>query len=162
MDLKKFTKRIAVRAELTELYKSWTTQEGLEKWFLRKAEFSTPSGVTRPAEKSAQTGDYYFWLWHGWDDDTFERKKVIEANGKDFFQFLFSGDSIVTVKLIKEKNLNMVEVTQEIPAQADADLTLRIACDTGWTFYMTNLKSVLEGGLDLRNKDLKLKAVLNS
>jgi uncharacterized protein YndB with AHSA1/START domain len=162
MDLKKFTKRIAVRAEMATLYHSWSTQEGLEKWFLRKAEFSTPSGVTRPSEKSAQTGDYYYWLWHGWSDDTFERKKVIRSNGKDFFQFLFSGDSIVTVKLIKEKNFNIVELTQEIPADADADLGLRIGCDTGWTFYMTNLKSVLEGGLDLRNKDLKLNPVLNS
>jgi uncharacterized protein YndB with AHSA1/START domain len=162
MDLKKIVKRIAIRAELPQLYQAWATQAGLESWFLRKAEFSTPSGIVKPREATAQAGDHYHWLWHGWDDDTFERRKIIQANGKDFFQFAFSGDSVVSVQLIKEKNVNLVELTQLIPDQTDSALTLRIGCDTGWTFYLTNLKSILEGGLDLRNKDPRFKNVVNA
>ena len=37
-----------------------------------------------------------------------------------------------------------------------------IECGKGWTFYMTNLKSILEGGLDLRNKNINLKQVINA
>jgi uncharacterized protein YndB with AHSA1/START domain len=162
MDLKKFVKRMTVRVDLPHLYQAWATQAGLETWFLRKAEFSTPSGIVKPREATAQAGDHYWWLWHGWDDDTFERKKVIQANGKDFFQFTFSGESVVSVQLIKEKNVNLVELTQVIPDSIDADLALRINCDAGWTFYLTNLKSVLEGGLDLRHKDTRLKSIINA
>jgi hypothetical protein len=35
-------------------------------------------------------------------------------------------------------------------------------CDKGWTFYLTNLKSVLEGGLDMRNKNLNIQQVINA
>jgi hypothetical protein len=37
-----------------------------------------------------------------------------------------------------------------------------VGCGEGWTFYLTNLKSILEGGVDLRNKEMKLKNVINS
>jgi hypothetical protein len=32
----------------------------------------------------------------------------------------------------------------------------------GWVFYLANLKSFPEGGIDLRNKNEKLKSVINS
>jgi hypothetical protein len=32
----------------------------------------------------------------------------------------------------------------------------------GWIFYMINLKSVLEGGLDMRNRKVELKNVLTA
>ncbi len=37
-----------------------------------------------------------------------------------------------------------------------------IECGKGWTFYMTNLKSILEGGIDLRNKIESVKNVINA
>lgn len=37
-----------------------------------------------------------------------------------------------------------------------------LSCKTGWTSYLANLKSVLEGGIDPRNKNEQLKAVINS
>ena len=37
-----------------------------------------------------------------------------------------------------------------------------MGCLEGWTFYLTNLKSVIEGGLDLRNKNLDIKGVINA
>jgi hypothetical protein len=37
-----------------------------------------------------------------------------------------------------------------------------IECGKGWTFYMTNLKSILEGGIDLSNKNMSMQNVINS
>ncbi|MGB7068667.1 MAG: hypothetical protein WBD22_04175 [Pyrinomonadaceae bacterium] len=37
-----------------------------------------------------------------------------------------------------------------------------IECGLGWTFYLTNLKSFLEGGIDLRNKNDNLHGVINA
>jgi hypothetical protein len=33
---------------------------------------------------------------------------------------------------------------------------------TGWIFYLINLKSVLEGGLDLRNRKVELRNVITA
>jgi hypothetical protein len=37
-----------------------------------------------------------------------------------------------------------------------------VGCKTGWTFYLANIKSLYEGGKDLRNKNDKLQQMLNS
>ncbi len=51
---------------------------------------------------------------------------------------------------------------KNIPADDDSKIGVRLGCDTGWSFYLVNLKSVYEGGLDLRNKDQKLKSMINN
>ena len=39
-----FTKKIAVKADIEDLYNAWTRPAELEKWFLRQARFKRPSG----------------------------------------------------------------------------------------------------------------------
>ena len=57
----------------------------------------------------------------------------------------------------------MVTLTQEeVIFEEDPNENLYVQCGEGWTFYLANLKSVYEGGLDLRNKDIEIKGVLNA
>jgi hypothetical protein len=37
-----------------------------------------------------------------------------------------------------------------------------VGCKTGWTFYLANMKSMFEGGIDLRNKNEQLQEMMNS
>jgi hypothetical protein len=56
-----------------------------------------------------------------------------------------------------------VELVQEnIPDDESGKLTWHVGCKTGWTFYLANMKSLYEGGIDLRNKNENLQQVLNS
>jgi uncharacterized protein YndB with AHSA1/START domain len=159
----KFTKRIFIETDAQEIYNAWTTQEGLEKWFLRKAEFTTADNKLRERKSSVLKGDSYVWRWHGYHDGAFEQGKVLDANGTDFFQFTFTADCIVTVSIETEHGQNVVVLTQEnIPIDENPLSNLFVACGEGWTFYLTNLKSILEGGIDLRNKKNYLINVINS
>jgi uncharacterized protein YndB with AHSA1/START domain len=162
MDRHHFIKRIAISSPVEAVYRAFASGKGLESWFLRKAAFTTSSGRLRYAEEAIEKGDDYEWLWHGWSDETVEHKKVLEANGRNHLKFTFSGDSIVDITIKPQQKLTMIELQQHIPEGHDPGQELRIGCDTGWTFYLTNLKSVLEGGLDLRNRDVLLKNVINS
>ena len=57
----------------------------------------------------------------------------------------------------------IVELTQKnIPTDDNSKQHIRLGCHTGWSFYLVNLKSVYEGGLDLRNKETKLKVMMNN
>ena len=159
----KFVKRIPVKADIKEIYNSWATQEGLEKWFLRKAEFIAAENKLRDSDSLVEKGDTYKWLWHGYPDSVFEQRKILQANGKDFLQFSFSGECIVSVNIKTEQGENIVELTQEnIPMDEDPTTNLYVGCGEGWTFYLANLKSILEGGIDLRNKNNAITKVISS
>jgi hypothetical protein len=139
--------------DIRSLYDAWATTGGLERWFLRNANFYTVLRRTREPEEFILKEDTYEWYWHGYADDTFEKGEILEANGTDLLKFTFSGGSIVTVELSSRNGISLIALTQEnIPVESDPSKNLFVQCQIGWTFYMANLKSVIEGGIDLRNK----------
>jgi hypothetical protein len=145
--------------DIRSLYEAWATTEGLEKWFLRKADFFTVPGRLREPEEFIMKEDTYEWYWHGYSDDSFEKGQILEANGTDFLKFTFSGGSIVSVSMESRNGITLVELTQgNIPEESDPSKNLFVQCQIGWTFYMANLKSVIEGGIDLRNKKLEVSS----
>jgi uncharacterized protein YndB with AHSA1/START domain len=158
-----FSIRIPVKAPLAQLYDAWVTQEGIERWFLRSAIYKTSQGSLRGVSEPVQQGDHYRWLWHGYPDDILESNDILEANGKDRFQFEFTGKCIVTVQLQRVKDYTMVNLKQEkIPDDKNPATNLFVGCQLGWTFYLANLKSILEGGIDLRNRDTEFTKVVNA
>jgi len=162
-DWSKFTQRIPVKADKQKIYDAWATPAGLEHWFLRSAKFKTAEGNAREQNQHVQAGDTYEWNWFGWSDDTSEHGKILEANGKDFFKFIFGKAGIVSVTIKTEENQTIVELVQEeIPTDEKSKVSFHLGCSTGWTFYLANLKSLYEGGLDLRNKNERVKRVVNA
>jgi uncharacterized protein YndB with AHSA1/START domain len=162
-DWSRFSARIDVKAAVKDVYDAWATQAGLERWFLRVAEFTTADGGGRYAAAEIQKGDRYRWLWHGYDDTTVERGAIEEANGRDSLRFTFAGSCLVSVNITLEEGLTIVELRQEnIPLDDASRVNYHLGCITGWTFYLANLKSILEGGIDLRNKNEKLHKLVNS
>ncbi len=160
---RRFTKRIPVNASVKTVYRAWTSQQALEQWFLRLAEFTKPDGQKRLPEEQVEGGDAYKWLWYGYDDHTAELQQIIEANGRDTLSFVFSGGCIVTVLVKEEAGETICELSQQMPMEDESrQRSFFIECGLGWTFYLANLKSVLEGGLDLRNKNEHLKEVVSS
>ena len=95
--------------------------------------------------------------------DLEESGKVISANGKDHFAFSFAGDCVVEIRLEPVHEMVRVELTQSnIPTDDLSKREIRLGCASGWAFFLVNLKSVLEGGLDLREKDRRFtKPLLN-
>ena len=162
-DWSKFVLRIPVRASREKIYHAWATQEGIESWFLRSARFFAPGNTLRGERELIQNGDRYTWLWYGYADDTVEHNDILEANGEDTISFVFAGHCIVTVLIGMLDTETVVQLTQEnIPTGEEGKANIHIDCMQGWTFYLANLKSILEGGLDLRNRNLNIGKVLNA
>jgi uncharacterized protein YndB with AHSA1/START domain len=139
------------------IYQAWTTPDGLESWFLRKANFYAIAGRLRESHESILKEDVYEWYWHGYDDSTMEKGEVLEVNSIDFLKFTFSGGSVVSISLESRNGITILELTQEnIPQENDPLKNLLVQCQVGWTFYLANLKSIVEGGIDLRNKRMDI------
>ena len=160
---KEFTRRIPVKAPPKAIYDAWATQQGLESWFLRLAEFTRADGTTRSKQSHVEAGDRYKWLWYGYDDSAVENNSILAANSWDQLQFSFSGGCIVTVSVRQEDGETVCELVQQMPMEDEKEQQyFFIECGKGWTFYLANLKSILEGGPDLRNRNVNLKEVINS
>ena len=162
-DWTKFELRINVKVPIDKVYKAWATQDGIESWFLRSAKFTDAENRPRNCDEMIQSGDRYTWMWHGYGDDVVEINDILEANGSDFLSFVFGGSCLVTVKINVVDSETIVELTQSnIPVEDGNKIPIHIDCMQGWTFYLTNLKSILEGGLDLRNRNMNIGRVINS
>lgn len=163
IDWSRFVTRIPVQAPIETLYHAWATTGGIESWFLRLGEFKSRDGTTREPEEKIQVGDTYKWLWHGWPDETVEYGQIFELNDHDYLKFSFGKAGVCTVHIKIEEGEHIVELLQEnVPTDEKGKYEFHVGCKTGWTFYLANLKSILEGGIDLRNKNVQLKQVLNS
>ncbi len=156
-----FTRKIAVRATLSDIFDAWTKESEIEKWFLSKALFTDKNKKPIGKDTPIKSGFSYEWNWFLFD--TTERGEITESNGKDFIQFTFAGQCLVDIKLTAENDYVIVELTQKnIPTDDNSKQGIRLGCDSGWSFFLINLKSVYEGGLDLRNKDSNFKGMVNN
>jgi len=159
-DWSTFTRRITVGSPIHAIYEAWAIPSQIERWFLRAAEYSGADGSPRNQDRPVEPGDLYHWRWHGYLDDVSESGMIAEANGHDRFAFTFTQNCLVTVTIKEESDESVVELTQSrIPD--DPDRGIYADCSYGWTFYLGNLKSILEGGIDLRNRNIHIKNVVN-
>ncbi len=157
-----FTVRIDVQASTEQLYAAWATRAGIESWFLRSSEYKSSTGAIRKNDEFVETGDTYTWLWHGWPDETVEHGSILDCNGKDYFKFSFGKAGNCTVRIYEEQGETIVEIVQDaIPDDDTGRHMWHIGCKTGWTYYLTNLKSVYQFGVDVRNKKEGIGQLLN-
>ncbi len=162
-DWSRFVTRININAPIDKLYWCVATREGMELWFLRMSEYAKPDGTLRANNEMVEKTDTYRWRWHGWPDDMIESGTILEANGKDHFKFSFGDAGNVAITIKKEEGETIFELVQDnIPTTDQGMHAWHLGCKTGWTFYLANLKSLMEGGIDLRNKNEKITRVINS
>ena len=153
--------KILVKTTMNDVYRAWTSSGELERWFAKKATFFSPDRQVLPPGELAVSGSRYQMSYHLQDE--VENGKFWEANGNDHLRFSFAGDCVVDVKLQEKYNWIMVDLHMtEIPTDDISKQEIRLGYYKKWSFYLVNLKSVLEGGLDLRNKDENFKPMLNN
>jgi len=154
-DWTQFTASVYVRASVAAVFEAWATRAGLTRWFLESAEFRPPGEAAARGDGVARSGDRYRWTWLG-SDEVMEGtiEGVVWPEG---LSFTFGQAGHCRVCLRGEGDETVVEVVQtDLPSPA-----VYADCNSGCTFYLTNLKSVLEGGPDLRDPDTAHKSVVN-
>jgi uncharacterized protein YndB with AHSA1/START domain len=161
-------KRISIHnTTIEKVYKMWATIDGMEQWLLRMCAYKKTETDWYSAFDVVTAGALYSWYWYGVSNDAVRNGKIVEANGIDKLAFTFTQDE--TINNIYVVNLHieadavictlLISDMQMDSKDANAYYTDTIS---SWTFYLTNLKSVLEKGHDLRNKNEQITNVLNN
>ncbi|MEW5702288.1 MAG: SRPBCC domain-containing protein [Candidatus Zixiibacteriota bacterium] len=169
-DWTQFRLGIYVRARPEDVYTIWTTSQGLCRWFLRSAAFAASSGrpssrreaakvppfetlAARPDAEMCQTGDRYRWEWF-YNDGVAGEDWVLDVRPPTKLSFGFGAGMLVEVLLRKQGVWCEVNLRQyDIPNTPRAHRDMHMGCRAGWVFFLTNLKSVVEGGHDLRETE---------
>ncbi len=158
MDWSRFTVKIPLDVQKEDIINAWMTQDALEKWFLKLAEFFTPNGEKRKIQEQIKPGDSYRWQWSGWPETVEEHGKLLNPQQGEFIRFQFGNTGKVGVSIVQEQGQTILRLTQEnIPQDEESRMNFYVGCKTGWTFYLLNLKSILLNGPDLRNKRSELQ-----
>ena len=170
-DWSQFTLGIYIAAQPDEIFRLLSTNQGLTTWFLREADFApdpTPPPAkprkriplksfddlpARGVEEECKLGDRYRWEWY-YDGGIRGEGRITAVRPPSKLSFTFGDKMEVEVTIRKRGAMCEVVLRQHgIPTNARAKTDVHMGCRIAWVFFLTNLKSVAEGGLDLRETD---------
>ena len=105
-------------------------------------------------------GDSYTWEF---DAGLVMKGKVLDIQENSVFKFTFGKkepgsdeDVIVNVKFKEKDGLTIIEIEQSNIADNEyGQVTYNLSCMVGWSYYMTNLRSIFESGFDYREKEME-------
>lgn len=155
----RFTHAIYLNAPAEKVYEYAATPSGIIKWFIGKAKYYYKDVNIRLGNEFAMKGDSFLWTWLNKD---LELKGIVtEAEENKVFQFTFSPLYLVTLKFFPENGKTKLTLTQEYQESAVKNDFNYINCCVCWVFFLTNLKSVMEYGIDLREKEAMDEMLVN-
>jgi uncharacterized protein YndB with AHSA1/START domain len=147
-DWSKFQIVMYYNAGLNRVYTAWSTSAGLCSFMLSDARFI--DHVTSLTQTEATRGSKYCWRWpHNFVLDG----TVIEARSDREFAFTFGSMSVLTQFSCFGEQTELVLNQTGIGTDDSGKIWGHLNCRSCWLFYLTNLKSMLEGGLDLRDAE---------
>jgi len=149
-DWTRFTVHMYCRAPLDRVWSAWSTAAGLESFFIARATHTAADGTERGPKDEAQAGDAYCWDFC----QPFQLRgafRSVERPHRIAFSF---GGMETTVSLRDAGDAVDVELHQ-IGCRTDDPGRVgdHLNCRSCWVFFLTNLKSVLESGTDLRDRE---------
>lgn len=168
-DWTQFELGIYVNGRPDDLYGLWSTGDGLVKWFLKNAEFAPSEGRPPVSKKSkpspfpveharaeneqCRAKDRYLWEWY-YDGGITGEGWIVEMRPPTRLRFTFGGEMEVDVSIRKQGAWCEVQLRQfGIPDTPRGRWDLHMGCRVAWTFFLSNLKCVAEGGRDLREME---------
>jgi uncharacterized protein YndB with AHSA1/START domain len=147
-DWSQFHVRMYYLAPLTDVFRRFATAEGLESFFIHKAVHTAADGTPRGPAEQVQSGDGYHWTYV---HDFAHGGGFLEVVPGRSIRFTF-GTMTVDVGFRDLGEATEVDLHQTNCATVDPDRAWQhLNCRSCWIYFLTNLRSVLAGGPDLRD-----------
>ena len=152
MDWSRFTRKIRIESPEKDIYDAWIDREKISIWFLKSANQVNP----KDGRIKMQKGDKVEWRWNNYENPS--DVEILEANGQDAITFSFGYGMEVSLDLKPEGKYTVLTLTQyNIPTGEDSKMNFHVGCRQAWSTWMMNLKSWIEHGILLHDKELGLR-----
>ncbi len=157
-NMNSFRHSIYLDKPVEEVYKYIGTGNGLTKWFIGNSVYSA-GGKKRGDSEYVMKGDEFNWNWL--EKDFSVSGKVLDAEVNKMFKFTFGSIFIVTISVKAGSGRTLFTLEQEYAANTEKNDFAHINCCVCWAFFVTNLKSVIESGCDLRETQADMEELVN-
>lgn len=145
-----FTVHTIYRSTRDAVWRAWATPAGLESFFIREATVTAHNGERRAKDSSVCAGDAYHWrFWHDFE----LRGQILAVTPGDSLTFTFG--SMETNVSLHDLNGAVEVALRQSNCRSDPEGSSEdhLNCRSCWVYFMTNLKSVIDTGHDLRDPD---------
>ena len=157
-DWTRFSKQIFIDADPETVFRAWATPGEIIRWFIAEARYTDAEGRQRYPNEMVAAGDTYWWRWH---QEYVEIGKVLSVGPGHTMTFTFGEQAnkapdpiVVTINCYEDDGQTRLELIQSnMPDTPTAHHSWHMGCCNGWSFFMTNLKALLEHNADLRETD---------
>lgn len=154
-----FTHGIYLNAPIEKVFEYIASASGITKWFIGEAKYYYKNLNIRLGNELSKKGDSFLWKWL---NKNLELKGLItESIENKIFQFTFSPLYLVTISIVQDGNRVKLTLLQEYQEGAEKNEFNFLNCCTCWVFFLTNLKSVVENGVDLREREVNDDIIIN-
>jgi uncharacterized protein YndB with AHSA1/START domain len=154
-----FHHSIYLNSPIDKVYQAIASADGLCLWFMGSAVFTGVAGNIISPDEPAQKNDTFKWNWLA--KDLSITGKVLESDKSKIFSFTFGSSFEVTITLKVSGKRTLLTLTQKYSPGAEHNDFANINCCVCWGFFLTNLKSVLEHGNDLRETLVDNESLVN-
>lgn len=146
-DWTQFTVKVEIRATPARVFRAWTNQTEITRWFVSEAILEPRKG-----------GRFYMKFLTGVSGD--ETVLAIQKDRSFTFSFGPDGETVAVTlrKVAGGTDCILRQYGMKTTPQAKVDW--HMGCRSGWVFFLANLKAHLEHKIDLRGTDPK-KSYLN-
>jgi uncharacterized protein YndB with AHSA1/START domain len=147
-----------------EVFQKWTSSNQIIQWFLKEAIFFTSNKEERSHNEKIEKGDNYIWKFHSGIEMS---GKILDIVENSLLKFTFgkkmpdSDENVVVTVAFHDDadNFSRIEIFQENIADNEYGyVTYNLSCILGWSYFLTNLRSVFESGCDLREQNQQLES----
>ncbi len=135
-------------APLDEVFRRFATSQGLESFYVRRATFTAADGTVRSPRELYAAGDTYTFQYvhdygHGGEIMAIDLGRLV--------RFTF-GPCEVTINFRQIEGATEVDLHQTgCPVTDPERAWMHLNCRSCWIYFMTNLRSLLSGGPDVRD-----------
>jgi hypothetical protein len=154
----RFWRSVLIKAPMKDCADAIFTSGGLAKWFIGTAQYTNADGQPRADVAHARERDSYHWRWLNKD---LELSGQVTLVTPDSIAFTFGDAGTVMMSIRQEGDRVRVTIRQEAWPDRDYDKEAWVNCYVCWSFFLLNLKSVLEHGIDLRETAVNEDELVN-
>ena len=151
-----FTQKEYIKAPIEEVFAHWITSNNITKWFIAEATYTYADNKIRGNDEKINNGDKYKWKFH--QGLTMEGT-ILNIKENEYLSFTFgkkepaSKEDVIVEVFFSAENNNRTRIKLYQSNIADSEfgqVNYNLSCMAGWCFFLTNLRSILESGFDLR------------